>query len=541
MFPCLPSSSRSRPPWRCAGGEREGTSASVRVAGTAGDWLCLKPERTPWFAMAGRLWPLLSAVGLTACSEYGLKRVETFPAASSDEEFCFPFERLPTAAAQLYGDLYEGLPEEYPQQYNSCFAYYFSPTTDVLRANIVKVRVVGSAGSRFPVHDVFIYNEVMNHSTDFPGWLYSDRVAPTGGEGSWEASFEGADLGTLNWCDETGNSLGACADGDGATLGPTVEIEDPDVALADWSWYHGHQDEPRPVPSCDDYLDLSVCYTIRPDSSESGDSPPPSAPPDESEAAERRVRLGADKLGVGARADGFGSRASACDSGTGRFVLVPLDGTAAGRLGRVAARPIQVSGSGVLTSEAWLRRVHPVTQPSDIAIASEGDIRRGGVLIGAEAEFPPGTVSGNSRFLLVPGPVLPQVDLQWTCENSTPALAAGTERQPSDMPWTFRINDLGCMLNWNQRIAVWPIATLGKDYLRVELLGVPSSSRVVALNMDDGTFEYVDGSVSVSGAWTSLSDGRAELRLRSVEFGGAEVCSSQTIDFDAASRALAPQ
>jgi hypothetical protein len=316
-------------------------------------------------------------------------------------------------------------------------------------------------------------------------FVTSDMSA-TGSNGNWSASAEETDLDHINTC--------------------------PDCFLM--SYWAEIVDESRyDDDSCSDYLDeLLICADIEYDDSR------------------RRVPSN-----------------SQCVAGSGQFQLVPRwvlnkdnDSNRS-----VILKPIQKSGTGVMTSAAWISNItiiedqgkqYNVSRFNKAYSFDENDqivneLVNTIPLLQNSTNFMPGMIPGSTSFLLseVHKDTIVDfiVDIDWTCGT----VLTQEEVYPSQ-GYTFSLSDVGCVGSWPQKFTMRPLPFGAANRLSIERYGSYQGQETLFLTQGpngEDLFSYQVGAIDIQGELISYdSTVGASIRIDVAEWDGYTVCTPGT-------------
>lgn len=233
---------------------------------------------------------------------------------------------------------------------------------------------------------------------------------------------------------------------------------------------------------------------------------------------------------------------SSCRPGSGRFSLLPLGPVHDGhREASAILMPVQVSGTGSMTGEAWITRVGVVDNhgallsvaESPRLVSTDGSSRMLRPVTLALPPAPetlslaPGLVGGDTRFI-VEGSTRTslmsyEVDLEWTCEA-----APGVGSVPRPAGFSISLAELGCVGDWPQRLTLRPSGRDGLGALQVEPYGMNSPGvhvKLWDLAPRQRSFAIQERGLSVSGRLLFSDEGLGPLlALDEANISGIPVC-----------------
>ena len=235
---------------------------------------------------------------------------------------------------------------------------------------------------------------------------------------------------------------------------------------------------------------------------------------------------------------------STCSAGSGEFQLVPRrrvnkDNDSSSSLSLV---PVQISGSGTMTSAAWINQIHIVEDQgatlrvvklnksyafssSDHLVAPLDTV----ALMSSTTTFANGVLTGGAPFVVeeVPNSTTNdfRVDMTWTCDT-----LGDTEVVSPPQGYTFSLSDLGCYGSWPQKITIRPVPYGDAQSMQVELYGMVWGDLNPKLVENDGErdFSFSRSGLQVSGALLSYDGQGASIRLDSASYLGVNLCSTGT-------------
>ncbi|HNH49028.1 MAG TPA: hypothetical protein PKY30_18430 [Myxococcota bacterium] len=234
-----------------------------------------------------------------------------------------------------------------------------------------------------------------------------------------------------------------------------------------------------------------------------------------------------------------------CAAGSGRFFLVPIlrhnrdfDGSE-----HVAFLPIQKTGTGVMTRQAWISAITPVNLPSggtlrvvkqvslftfngEDALYNATNIST--VLPSGTTNFGANVLRGDPPFVgeeLNPSNITSyEVDMTWTC---------GTGGTPKTLPqgYQFRLSDIGC--SGNQKFTLRYATNPKRVYL--ELYGSPNYQLVepTTTTSTGEAFAFDKPTFQVDATVLSTSSTQATVRIDEISLSGVELCTPGTYTFEA--------
>ncbi len=232
-----------------------------------------------------------------------------------------------------------------------------------------------------------------------------------------------------------------------------------------------------------------------------------------------------------------------CSAGSGRFQLVPVafqnrDGDSSST---VEMLPFQISGTGVMTNQAWITEIDKVAAPTGKTIrvlkanaayvigSSDllGNASTVSIAITGQHSISSGVVSGNAPFVLEEIADADysggEVDMTWSCGSG----AASVTRPQG---YSFSLEDIGCD-DARQKLTLR--VPTSPNRVEVEQYGNPNWSYVTptttvpagkAFVIDIGDF-YVDGVVLSTGG------SNAQVRFDNIQFDGEDICTTGTYTF----------
>lgn len=314
--------------------------------------------------------------------------------------------------------------------------------------------------------------------------MSDENVLATTSGGDWLVSRE--DVGNLNGC------AGECV-----WQNTVVEIQDPTRTAAE---------------TCGDYTpDIEVCTTWL------EQSPTRSAPVE-----------------------------STCEAGSGRFRLIPrrLVNKDADAYASVIMTPIQISGTGALTGEAWITSLDIVEdQGKTLRILKPNrnfhfngttdmleEKNTVSLLLLAENDFIVGKISGGAPIVVEEIAIATtpdfEVDLTWSCGT----VPVAGERHPSQ-GYMVSPADLDCTGDWVQEFTLRPIPYLSPQWLHAERYGHVEDREAIKLTpavAGGYNFDHKRGVVRFRGNISSMSPNGATLTVTEASVAGVNVCDTGT-------------
>lgn len=234
---------------------------------------------------------------------------------------------------------------------------------------------------------------------------------------------------------------------------------------------------------------------------------------------------------------------SDCASGSGRFKLVPAiyQNRDQDSGSTVQLLPFQVSGTGVMTGQAWVTQIDKVSAPtgktirvlktdaaygfdSSDALANASTVS---IAITSQHAISSGVVSGNPPFVLEEIAdadfSAASVDMTWSCGSGAASVS------PSQ-GYSFSLEDIGCdgaLQRMTIRVPTSP------NRLEIEQYGNPNWSYVTpTTTVQDGkAFSVGLGDFNMDGVVLSAGGSNAQVRLDNIQFGGVDICTTGTYTF----------
>ena len=230
-----------------------------------------------------------------------------------------------------------------------------------------------------------------------------------------------------------------------------------------------------------------------------------------------------------------------CEAGSGRFQLLPrrlIDHDGDGAFAAILT-PIQISGTGRLTGDAWITAINlvedqgktlRVIKPNWAFRFDEADAlvdkNMLSIILHATTPFLVGAVSGGAPIVLeeVPGTTKTnfQADLTWTCGTVPPQ----GERHPS-AGYVVSPQALGCSNGWKQQFTVRPVPYLAPSHLYLERYGHVEDREPIRLSPAVGggyAFDHRRGNIRLRGTLSSFTANTATVALAEASVGGVNVC-----------------
>lgn len=350
---------------------------------------------------------------------------------------------------------------------------------------LTSVTLGGSSGSADPTpFTVGMAFDPLDGSGSYPAdALVSDPLSAAGSASYWVAGAGPDHVGTLNTCTEE------------CTFTPIVEINDTARAAAG---------------TCAEYANVEWC----PDFIETD--------------ARRRIPL-----------------SSTCEAGSGTFSLVPMKTYNKDGDSSITAifRPVMTTGSGRLTAAAWITQARAVqAEGQSIAvIKANRDYHIGSTdmldnpslvsraVPSTVTSFPLSSVAGNAPFIVQEAPRTMPLDLQvaltWTCGSYQ-----SNEERNTDPGFTFRLSDVGCSVAWPQVFTMRVYPALAPTRVEFSLYGSMTDVHTAPITMvgNERRFRLQEGDLSLAGALLSWGGSGAVVRMDSVTWAGASLCTGGT-------------
>lgn len=233
-----------------------------------------------------------------------------------------------------------------------------------------------------------------------------------------------------------------------------------------------------------------------------------------------------------------------CSAGSGRFALLPVlynDMNVDNSYG-VTFLPVQKTGTGVMTRQAWVSSISPVNFPSGTVLrvikqtpsfhmtdtdtlASASEIS---TQISGTTSFGSNVLRGDPPFVAENIPLSDlgayEVDMTWTCGSGGNALTLPQGYQ-------FRLSDIGC--SGNQKFTLRYATNPKRVYL--ELYGNPNFRRVepTSTTSDGQAFIFEQDQFLLDAAVVSTSSSQAVVKINEISINGTSYCTPGTYTFQA--------
>ena len=113
-----------------------------------------------------------------------------------------------------------------------------------------------------------------------------------------------------------------------------------------------------------------------------------------------------------------------------------------------------------------------------------------------------------------------EVEMTWTCDGEV-----AVDQLDLAQGYSFSLAELGCAIDWPQRLTVRPSGTDLRRLVTVELYGIPSTAVTVPLrdSFDGEQFKFAQRGLVVEGALLGAGDALT-VRLDGVKFAGLPIC-----------------
>ncbi len=230
-----------------------------------------------------------------------------------------------------------------------------------------------------------------------------------------------------------------------------------------------------------------------------------------------------------------GNGATDCVAGSGRFRLVTYRHGDFDRDGdsHINLLPLQQSGSGVMTSGAWVTSIDVVNDEGlelmvikanqDFQIADDDSLIDGStmaIVLGGQQSFSPGIIGGNPPFFAEQVPANTQanlqVDMSWVCDM------AGVEAISQPQGYVLDLNDVGCGVP--QKITMRPLS----DRIVWEIYGNPAYDKETpTISTPAGErFLFAYDMLVVRGTLIEATSVDATLMLDEILWDDAAICST---------------
>lgn len=241
-----------------------------------------------------------------------------------------------------------------------------------------------------------------------------------------------------------------------------------------------------------------------------------------------------------------------CEPGGGEVAFVPvssvnLDGD---EEATTLYRPVQVSGTGKLTSAARIRHVQLRERLPGQFSATRGFRARTGVgfddrlirergqvvaLGGPRQSFVDADVEASTWFVLEEAPMgsalLVRARMEWECPVASGGARVDLPRRMEPVQYAVSLADLGCLGGWVQQLVARPGTWGSADYVDLQLRGFDDLSVRLPLHGPAGAqrFSGSQRGLSVAGTWLSASPEQgAWVRIDHIRYGAIDLCPAGT-------------
>lgn len=239
----------------------------------------------------------------------------------------------------------------------------------------------------------------------------------------------------------------------------------------------------------------------------------------------------------------YTSSQAECSSGTGRFFLLPILYNDMDKDGNysVVFTPIQQSGTGVMTRQAWISSISPVNLPSgsQMKVVKQTPSFRFTSTDALEnassiATSITGTTNFDSQVLRGDPPFTVEemalsnlgaytVDMTWSCGSG------GTTRT-LPQGYQFRLSSIGC--SGNQKFTLRYATSPNRVYL--EPYGNPSVSSVepTTTTSTGQAFVFEHNGIVLDATIISTNSTHAVVRIDEISVDGVDQCTPGTYTFE---------